>query len=155
MLRSLFKVRHVTLHLWTTKPRTDEVSIPGHTGRRFACKYSIPHNFEPCALILPWLASLIVGTCPTDLHTWQHRDQCTQLHRFTRYRLHLISHHARRLVSPSLLWRQHVWSHPNTLPTGVTPVLPSYISFSLLILSFLQRASFHFFLLQWLRFRQW
>jgi len=55
-----------------SKPCTDEMSVPGH--RCFACKYSIPHIVEPCVLIMPLLASLFVGTCPTDLHTWQHRE---------------------------------------------------------------------------------
>ena len=54
------------------KPRTDKMSIPGH--RCFACKYSIPHILEPCVLLTPLLASLFVGTCPTDLHTWQHGE---------------------------------------------------------------------------------
>jgi len=54
------------------KPCTDELSMPGH--RCFACKYSIPYIFEPCVLLMPLLASLFMGTCPTDLHTWQHRE---------------------------------------------------------------------------------
>ena len=47
-----------------TKP---QLSLSGR--RCFACEYSIPHNFEPCVLMVPLLASLFVGTCPTDLCT--------------------------------------------------------------------------------------